>query len=183
MANRTLADLIAFLEYMSSKGLMAKNTVGGRKAAVGKVLGVLDPEEVEDVFTINVDQAMARFINLEGKSYTPNSLKVYRSRVSSSIDDFREYLKDPASFQPTKPSRAQSKAKASGGAGKPKAQTTNSKNSENSSGQSEQFSSSSNVLPIPIRQNVVVRIFNLPFDLTPQEASKIANVVKAMAME
>jgi hypothetical protein len=38
------------------------------------------------------------------------------------------------------------------------------------------------VFPIPIRENVVVRIHNLPFDLTAAEAEKIANVVKAMAM-
>jgi hypothetical protein len=41
---------------------------------------------------------------------------------------------------------------------------------------------SANVFPIQIRENVVVRIQGLPFDLTQAEAERIANVVKAMAV-
>jgi hypothetical protein len=37
------------------------------------------------------------------------------------------------------------------------------------------------VLPIPIRENLIIQIQGLPFDLTPAEANKIANVVRAMA--
>jgi hypothetical protein len=39
-----------------------------------------------------------------------------------------------------------------------------------------------NVFPIPIRENVVVRVHGLPFDLTPAEAKKIAAVIQAMAL-
>lgn len=37
------------------------------------------------------------------------------------------------------------------------------------------------VYPIPIREDVTVRIFGLPADLTAGEANKIAAVVKALA--
>lgn len=184
MANRSLNDLMGFLDYLGDKGLMTKNAVTGRKAAVGKVLGVLDPEEVEDVFTINLDQTMTRFINLEGKSYTQGSLKSYQSRVAASLADFASYLKDPLSFKPaggkvsTKPKDA--KGRSSG----KQAKTSSSvepRTPEDSKQEPAPFGS--NVLPIPIRENLVVRIFGLPFDLKPNEANKIASVVKAMAME
>ena len=39
------------------------------------------------------------------------------------------------------------------------------------------------VYPIPIREDVTVRIFGLPVDLTVAEAEKIARIVKAMAQQ
>lgn len=182
MANKSLSDLVDFLDYLGDKGLMAKNTVGGRKAAVGKVLGVLDPEEVQDVFTINIEQAMTRFINLEGKSYTPGSLKVYRSRVAASIGDFKRYLDDPAGFK-LEGSKAATKATSAAPASKAKTSKSTTPSPIAPSAPADPSSSSPNVLPIPIRENVTVRVFGLPFDLKPVEANKIANVVKAMAME
>jgi hypothetical protein len=158
MSDRSLGGLTTFLDYLSSKGLMAKNTAAGRKAACGKVLGVLDPEEQSDVLNLDLDDAMTRFINLEGRAYTPNSLNVYKSRVASSLSDFASYLQNPAAFKPSTASKK-------------------------SNGESAKRSGpSANVFPIPIRADVVVRINGLPFDLTPAEAEKIASVVKAMAM-
>jgi hypothetical protein len=37
------------------------------------------------------------------------------------------------------------------------------------------------VFPIPLRANVTVRLFDVPADLTPSEADKIARVIKALA--
>lgn len=37
------------------------------------------------------------------------------------------------------------------------------------------------ILPIPLRQDVTVRIWGLPLDLTPQEAAKIGAVIAALA--
>ncbi len=39
------------------------------------------------------------------------------------------------------------------------------------------------ILPIPIRPDLTVKIQGLPYDLTVHEANKIANVVKAMALQ
>jgi hypothetical protein len=181
MSNRSLNSLIEFLEYLAVKGLTPRNTVIGRKAACGKVLGVLDPEEQSDVLSIDLDDAMSRFVNLEGKNYTSSSLNVYKSRVSSSISDFTSYIANPMAF---KPSTGQKKP-ASDGAKKLKLKRP-SKSGNASSGLPSRtdsaMPSSANVFPIPIRSDVVVRIHGLPFDLTPTEADKIASVVKAMAM-
>lgn len=184
MANRSLAELNLFLDYLGTKGLMTKNAVVGRKAAVGKVLGVLDPEEVEDVLTINLDQTMKRFINLEGKGYTQGSLKSYRSRVAASLSDFEAYLQDPMSFKPggaKSASRPEKRSESKKFKVDRATEKTGSAKLDEPRG--EVASTGSNVLPIPIRENLVIRIFGLPFDLKPNEANKIASVVRAMAID
>lgn len=177
--DRSLTGLLGFLDWLAAKGLMARNTAFGRKAACSNVLGVLDPEEQEDVTQADLDLAMKRFANLHGKRYTPKSLQVYEGRVRRSIDDFNRYLADPSSF------------KVNGGSPKTK-QSGGGKSRRPAGGAADQEGpvvmthapgggASANVYPIPIRADLVVRIHGLPFDLTKSEAEKIANVVRAMA--
>ena len=178
MNNKSLDGLVEFLDWTAEKGLMAKGTVIGRKVAVSGVLGVLDPEEKGDITVVDLDSVMSRFINLQGKKYNPSSLNVYKSRTNAAINDFKQYLSDPMSFKPSankgekkSVSKVSKPQKASG----PEAtQTAGFAPSTNQA--------SANVFPIQIRDNVVVRIHGLPFDLTKAEAERIANVVNAMAV-
>lgn len=181
MSNRSLSSLLDFMDYLANKGLMPRNTAVGRKAACNKVLGILDPEEQTDVTQIDVENAMTRFINLEGKGYTPGSLVVYKGRVASAIADFRSYLENPAGF---KPSAGSKKAKADNGKGNSTSKINRNDSAKPTIESKHEVTAqpSANVFPIPIRADVVVRINGLPFDLTPAEADKIAAVVKALAL-
>lgn len=183
MNDKSLKSLIEFLDWTAEKGLMAKNTVNGRKAAVGAVLGVLAPEEASDVTEVDLDSAMARFVNLQGKKYNTSSLNVYKSRTNAAINDFRDWLSDPLAF---KPHLAKSEKKPNGKAAtKPKSSTSEKitrEEAQSPGSGSASHQATANVFPIPIRENLVVRIHNLPFDLSTAEAEKIANVIKAMAM-
>jgi hypothetical protein len=176
---RSLDALLEFLDWLASKGLMAKNTAFGRKAACSAVLGILDPEEREDVTQMDMDHVMARFTTLQGKKYAPKSLKVYRGRVQNSIDDFTRYKSDPENFKvqfnsskSTEPTKLPKRTKMARNSPTPAPEPT----------QPQSSGSSPNVYPIPIRADLVVRIHGLPFDLTKAEAEKIANVVRAMAI-
>ena len=182
MSDKSLNALVEFLDWTADKGLMAKNTVAGRKAAVGAVLGVLAPEETSDVTTVDLDSAMARFVNLQGKKYNTSSLNVYKSRTNAAINDFRDWLADPLAYKPHL-----NKSDKKIAPKPPKAKTNTATKSHGDDSQTPSSSANlhqatANVFPIPIRENVVVRIHNLPFDLTAAEADKIANVVRAMAM-
>lgn len=174
---RSLDDLLEFLDWMASKGFMAKNTAFGRKAACAAVLGILDPEEREDVTQVDIDQVMSRFSTLEGKKYAPKSLRVYRGRTQNSILDFIRYKADPENFKAlataTKNHSETSKQK--------KRKAVADTPAPSSVPASSTPMHSPNVYPIPIRADLVVRIHGLPFDLTKAEAERIANVVKAMA--
>ena len=56
---RSRQDFLAFLDWMSDKGLMAKNTVAARKAAASKVLSILSDEEAQDVTTLDLADVMS----------------------------------------------------------------------------------------------------------------------------
>jgi hypothetical protein len=179
MNDSSLKGLIEFLEWTGEKGLMAKGTVTGRKVAVSNILGVLDPEEQGDVTVLDLDTVMTRFVNLQGKKYNTSSLNVYKSRANAALHDFKQYLSDPLSFKPN----ANKSEKPNGKTAKPKVQKPQSTTTEPASVSHVGQALSANVFPIQIRENLVIRIHGLPFDLTKLEAERIANVVKAMAME
>jgi hypothetical protein len=178
---RSRAELLKFLDYVKNKGLINPTTAEARKASANKVLGILSDEEAEDALAIDLNQVITRFGNLHGKQYTPDSLRTYHSRTKASLDDFRRYLENPMSFKSGIQNR-EKKSKNGPSAGsvvKPE-QTQRSPQSTNQNVAAPAVESS--ILPIPLREGLVVRIQGLPFDLTAQEAKKIANVVVAMAL-
>lgn len=175
--------LLEFLEYVAQKGLMAPATARARKAAVGKVLGILDEGEARDVTAIDFDAVMNRFGHLQGKGYTPDSLMTYKSRVRSALDDFASYVKNPLAFKPSVQTRER---KSSTPSKVPPNQTK--RPPEGSPSETSRQPASiiagpmaSSILPIPIRADLTVHIQGLPFDLTETEAKKIASVIQAMA--
>lgn len=185
MADKSVKALLEFLDWTAEKGLMSKNAVKGRRGAVSNIFGVLDPEEKEDVSQIDLEYAMTRFINLEGKKYNPSSLNVYKSRVNAAVNDFLSWVNDPMSFKPQSSrgdKKNTSKAKVKKQEGTKKTDVVETKVSVSPLTPTARPDSAS-VFPIPIRENLVVRIHGLPFDLSTIEAEKIAAVVRAMAMK
>lgn len=183
MANDySLPSLLLFADYLSEKGLLNKNTATARRAACSKVFGVLDKDEASDLRKIDIDQVAMRFNNLEGSKYSPDSLRVYKSRASSTLEDFFRYKKNPAAFRIETPVR------------KPKVgseSTQNAQQSENSirsieKGQESKVAGVNDIntidIPIPIRSGCIVYVNGLPTDLSREEAEKIGNVVAAMAV-
>lgn len=172
----------AFLEYLAQKGLMAPATARARKAAVNTVLGILDVHEAQDVTSINLDDVMNRFANLQGKDYNPASLRTYKSRVRSALDDFASYVENPLAFKPNlqtrerKPNTSKAVSSAAGS-------TSDSSIPDASRSTSTAIAGpmASSILPIPIRADLTIHIQGLPFDLTQAEAKKIASVIQAMA--
>jgi hypothetical protein len=174
-----------FLKYLGDKGLMAAATVATRRAAVSKILGILDDQEGSDVTTIDVDDLVARFSRLHGKNYTPDSLQTYKSRLKSALADFESYLNNPLAFRPTTQTRAaKSNSKATQKSGSDK-DDQRSNDADRAAAHNKPAAASiptSNIIPIPIRADLVVYIQGLPFDLTESEARKISGVVNAMAV-
>jgi hypothetical protein len=172
--------LVSFLDYLGKKGLMAPATASARKAAVNTVLAILDEAEAADVSKIDLESVMSRFSNLQGKDFTPGSMKTYKSRVRAAIDDFVSYTENPMAFKPKLKQRAtngNALKKAISPASVVKEMPTE---PEVLRPTSPAFMSAS-ILPIPIRADLTIQIQGLPFDLTESEATKIANVILAMA--
>lgn len=176
---RSRSELMQFLNYVGAKGLLSPATVESRKASVNKVLGILSDEEAEDVSKIDLDEVIRRFANLHGQGYTADSLRTYKSRTKSSIDDFLRYVDNPMAFKVggAKRTPRAKRAKESVETGVVESanigQTLRSENATPVAG--------TGIIPIPIRSNLTVHVQGVPFDLTSIEAKKIANVILAMA--
>lgn len=175
---RSREALLAFLDYCKDKGLLKGPTAEARKAAVNQVLGILSSEEAADVSALNLDDVIARFQNMHGKRYTPDSLKTYKARVKGAIFDFLNYLKNPLEFKPRVVTVTRTKGPKSAMNGA----SAEVSSPEPISGRPlAQPSVSPLTLPIPLRPDLTILIHGLPFDLTEGEARKIGNVIAAMA--
>jgi hypothetical protein len=177
----SVAELEKFLDYLADKGLMPKQTVVARKSACSKMLSILDEQEKADVRNLELEELTTRFINLAGTEYTPDSLKTYKSRVSKSIESFLRYKENPSGFKvkQSTPKKTFLKQRVKENH---QPSTATAEPSINHSQQPLPADQSSGLtLPIPIRDDLVVQIAGLPYDLREAEAQKIANVVLAMA--
>jgi hypothetical protein len=178
MSDYSFDALTGFLDYGASKGLLNKATASAKKIAVERVFEVADDAEREDVRTVDIGHLMARFINLAGSGFRPESLASYQSRVKSAIEEFVAWKQNPMGFRANKRGSVKKKAKAPSVATKPTAVSPAPAVLGTIQPKPATLS-----LPIPIRADLTVQIDGIPFDLTKAEASKIANVVLAMAGE
>jgi site-specific recombinase XerC len=164
------AQLTDFLDFLGKKGLMNAATVAARKAATNTMLGILSEEEAADVSDIDLEDLSRRFLNLKGNNFKPESVRVYKSRLSGTLGDYKSYKKDPLKFRPSLTVKA------------PPSPRQDKPESTNPREQRPQVDSNNEVaFPIPIRPDKVVRLVGVPSDLTKREAAKIANVIMALA--
>jgi hypothetical protein len=176
---RSRDDLLKFHDYLSSKGLIPQATARARKAASKQVLAILDEEEASDVLALDLDFVMQRFSTLHGQEYNPNSLRDYASRLRAAVEDFRSYTGNPLGFRPagrTRAARSENNEKVAAR----KSEATR-QPEQISTAQPPSPPQSANILPIRLRQDLTIQIAGLPFDLTPGEAKKIANIILAHA--
>lgn len=171
-----LLGLMGFLDWMADKGYAPANTISSRKAAVNKVISSLGPDEASAVLDLDVEDAINRFATKRGSDYSTESLQSYKSRLRTALDDFRGYKADPVGFRPAgripvrpKPDSAPNNKRKKLVRPSPSPAPTPVPLSP----------SPQDVIPIAIREGVIVKIGNLPFDLTADEARKLANVILA----
>ena len=181
----SLDALNRFLDYVADKGIMKAETAKGRKVAANKIFDKLTPEELQDLRLVNLDTETERFANRQGSDYLPASLQVYKSRVKSSLADFFSYVDNPMTFRPSVSSRMAS-TKINGSSKKAGTTEVNTAAAVPKTEAPAPHSTGNAlpdhlIFPIPIRPGLVVKLTNVPVDLTTAEAEKIAQVVRALA--
>ncbi|HAQ34492.1 MAG: hypothetical protein CMF74_14685 [Maricaulis sp.] len=182
MANSTTReDFYKFLSWIEEKGLIPARTAGNRRGAANKVLDILDENEAADVLEIDVDHVMTRFENLNRGKYSPSSLATYRTNLITALTDFKSYVKNPIDFKPAAGRRLKIKRTQNGTDESKK--TPEQPHPQPTHRPSNDVGPTSNVIPIQIRPNTVVRVQGLPFDLSKAEAQKVANIVLAHVLE
>lgn len=170
--SRSIESLLQFLKQAGMEGLINPAVARARRNAIVQLSGELTPEESGDVARIDVDDLASRFHKLEGSSIRMEALELYTERFRMALTDYRAWLDNPSGF-------------VSVGGERKRAVTRGSLTREQEVAERitlEATDNPSNIIPIALRPEVSVYLANLPLDLSPAEADKIARVVRAFAV-
>ena len=167
----------AFLEFLRQgavTGITTPATARSRKLAAEQLLGQLKSHERLDLRVLEVDELCSRFHKLEGSTIRPETLQLYNDRLSSGLKDFIAWTADPISFQSVEGDKSEAVEVAGRDTpGQAKAREELMLNPPRHP---------HDIFPVPLRQDLVVYLQNIPLDMTQAEARKIAAVVQALAI-
>jgi len=107
---RDTEEILKFLEFAARKSIMNEHAINCRLTACHNLFSVLNEDEDSiDYILKNLDVLINRFRN-KSQNVRASTLKVYKSRVKSSLEDFKAWSADPFAWERA----VTDKAKASG---------------------------------------------------------------------
>jgi hypothetical protein len=164
---------LSFIRHSVVTGAVRPQIARSRKQAAEQLLTQLKDDERKDLRLLSVDELATRFHKLQGSTVRPATLDLYRSRLSDALVDFIDWNADPDNFRPQERGqtgvRAAAKRDDPGEARAREELTLNPPRSP------------LDIFSIRIRTDHVVYLQNIPLDLSPKEADKIAAIVLALA--
>ncbi len=96
---RDTEEVLKFLEFAGRKSILNEHAIHNRLTACNNLFGVLNEEEDSlDYILSNLDVLINRFRN-KNNNVRASTLKVYKSRVKSSIEDFKAWSADPFAWE------------------------------------------------------------------------------------
>ena len=167
----------AFLDFLRQgalAGVIRPATARSRKLAAEQLLVQLKSHERLDLRQLDVDELCTRFHKLQGSTIRPETLQVYNERLKSGLVDFIRWTDDPGGFTSVEGEQ-------------PEAKLVAGRDSPGQARAREELAlnpprSPHDIFPIPLREDLVVYIQNVPLDLSRREARKIAAVIQALAL-
>lgn len=172
--NYSEANLLQFIRSSAVSGLINPSTSVSRKKAAEQLLTQLNTIEKQDLRQLDVDELCSRFHKLQGSTIREESLEVYKTRLKATLADFIAWVDDPLGFTPghtEQPGATQKHAR--------KLPTTETERAREEL-TLNQPDNPTGIFPIPIRQDRVVYLQNVPLDLSRKESQKIVAVVQAL---
>ena len=176
--NFTPERLVKFLRQSPKEGLINPAVAKSRLNAIEQLFTELSADEMTDIRLIDVDDLCSRQHKIHDSSIRPEVVQLYNKRVKAALIDYFDWVNDPSTF-------------ISGGGDlvikDKRNQVTNKMMTEEQNALEEITLSLSekvsDIISIPIREDMTIFIKNLPLDLSRSEASKLANVIQAMAKQ
>jgi hypothetical protein len=93
------SEVIKFLEFVGQQSILNEHTVNCRLTACNNLFSILhDGEDNVEYLLQNLELLIHRFRN-KNTSVQASTLKVYKSRVKSSLEDYRAWSKDPIAWE------------------------------------------------------------------------------------
>ena len=175
MDNRKYSEA-AFLDFLRQgtvAGVIRPDTARARKRAAEQLLVQLRSHERLDLRQLDVDDLCSRFHKLQGSTIRPETLQIYNERLKAGLRDFFSWMEDPSNFSSIEGDASEVQLVAARDTpGQAQAREELVLNPPHSPHE---------IFPVPIREDLVVYIQNIPLDLTLQEADRIARVINALA--
>lgn len=170
-------DLLEFLDHAAKRGLVPTATAQALAVASRNVLGVLTDDEKKDLGQVDIEAAIRRFTNKRARDFNPSSLKVYGQRAQRAVTLFLDWRKDPANFT-VKTRAPRGTAKRRNGTPDDHPQAPDVPAAAVPAQTDGTYQSS-----LPVRPGVVVTLMNIPTDLTPAEAERLAGFINMLAVK
>jgi hypothetical protein len=162
----------AFMRQAAVTGLVKPSTARSRKLAAEQLLSKLKSHERSDLRLVDVDELCLRFHKFQDSTIRQESLNVYRSRLKDALTDFVDWTDDPGTFKPHQSELSATRESLKrDNPGEAQAREDLALNPPRSP---------HDIFPIPLREDLVVYLQNVPLDLKSREAEKIAAVVRAL---
>jgi hypothetical protein len=187
----TGAGLVAFLDYAIEKGYLKVATGRAMKTAVKEVLSATEGAgswESVDLTSLDEDDVLRRFETLRAMKFSAGSLYTYKGRYARAVAMFEEFRSSPATWSPSMKQRTRSKGTGASqvGASSPLATgaATSTPSAEPGATAAPHAGHGSAIItyPFPLRQGVLASL-DLPPDLTPREARRLAAFIESLAIE
>ena len=170
--------LMAFLRDAAMQGRINPAVAKSRQSAIEQLFVELDERERADIRRIDVDRLCQRLHKLQDSSIRPEVVMVYNKRVQAALADYFAWLDNPQGFSSI------------GGDGfrKEKRHAASDKEIAREQKALEEITLAASEWPadlvaVPLREDRIVYVQNLPLDLTAREARKIARVIQALAQD
>lgn len=105
---RDTEEVVKFLEFAGRKNILNEQQVNTRLTACHNLFAVVNEEEDNIEYMLkNLDVLINRFRN-KNTSVQASTLKVYKSRAKSSLEDYQAWSTDPFQWERTVSDRAKS---------------------------------------------------------------------------
>lgn len=125
---RDTEECLKFLEFVGRKSILNEHAVNCRLTACNNLFSVLNEEEDSiDYILGNLDLLINRFRN-KNNNVRASTLKVYKSRVKSSLEDYQAWSADPFAWERAITDKAKAQGLESRKEKKPKPSTKKAKN-------------------------------------------------------
>jgi hypothetical protein len=170
----TLDSLLKFLKYAGMEGLINPASARSRRNAAEQLASELTSAERNDLRKVDVDELASRFHKLEESSIRSEALDLYAQRLKMALTDFFAWMEDSAGFKSIGGERHRAIRRGTAGA------SAISREQEAAEQIAlEATENPSSIVPIPLRDQLVVYVANLPLNLSASEADKITRVIQA----
>jgi hypothetical protein len=163
--------LLKHLKQSAISGVLNPAVARSRKTAAEQLLSYVTAEERLNLKLLDVDELCSRIHKLEDSSIRVEALNLYNSRLKSALSDYFDWIENPEEFV------------SNSGSSKNSSKSHKLKNTAEEKALEEITlrvnSMQEDIIPIPLREDLVVFIKDLPLDLTKKEADKIIRIIKA----